>query len=93
MFALVTQNVHAGSGYTDAGLLATIDFVIKFYATYQSRSEGAARASKKQTLAVAFALFFTIMQLKDAGLEIKNKCAQCLVQLVNLDLEVFKELV
>lgn len=26
-------------------------------------------------------------------MEIKNKCAQCLVQLVNLDLETFKDLV
>jgi hypothetical protein len=35
LFALVTQNVHTSQGSTDAGLLATIEFVIKFYATYQ----------------------------------------------------------
>jgi len=34
LFGLVTQNVHMSSGSTDAGLLATIEFVIKFYATY-----------------------------------------------------------
>lgn len=92
LFGLVTQNVHTSQGTTDAGLLATIEFMIKFYATYQQRTQGA-KSNKKQTLAVIFALFFTIMQLKDAGMEIKNKCAQCLVQLVNLDLQIFKELV
>lgn len=34
LFALVTQNVHTSVGCTDAGLLAGIEFVVKFYATY-----------------------------------------------------------
>jgi len=34
LFGLVTQNVHTSVGSTDAGLLATIEFVMKFYTTY-----------------------------------------------------------
>ena len=65
---------------------------MKFYTTYNNRT-GTAQTKKKETLAVIFSVFFTLMQMAEASLEVKNKCAQSLVQLVNLDRVIFKELV
>ena len=95
LFAFVLSKIRSGDASSDPVFLAQVEFLVKFYASIDQRradAEKPAPATKAQSLAVILSAIYGIMQNPKASAETKNKCAQYLVQLVNLDHSAFKEL-
>lgn len=46
---------------------------------------------KPELCALTISTLFTLMQQPNVTVETKNLCAQCLVQIVNIDVTTFKE--
>ena len=95
LFALSVSKMRDNDATSDPVVLSQVEFLVKYYASYDSRrtsDEKPARAEKKHVLSVILSSLYTIMQNPQTSPEAKNKCAQYLVQMVNLDHVAFKEL-